>query len=129
MNITRRSLAGATAALLGLPLLLPGPCPRHASDLWRGHVPARPRKNDATYRPLAQHLASRLGRPVQLRTVDSWEGLAKSLANGETDIALMGLWGYVLANHFSDAQVVSTILYRGRPGDAGPAPGAPAERA
>jgi phosphonate transport system substrate-binding protein len=72
-------------------------------------------KNDATYRPLAQHLAQRLGRPVELRTVDSWEGLAKSLANGETDLALMGPWGYVLANHFADAQVVSTILYQGKP--------------
>lgn len=72
-------------------------------------------KNDATYRPLAQHLAQRLGRPVVLRTVDSWEGLAKSLANGETDLALMGPWGYVLANHFAEAQVVSTILYQGKP--------------
>jgi len=72
-------------------------------------------KNDATYRPLAQHLAARLGRPVELRTVDSWEGLAKSLANGETDLALMGPWGYVLANHSAGAQVVSTILYQGKP--------------
>lgn len=72
-------------------------------------------KNDATYRPLAEHLAQRLGRPVALRTVDSWEGLAKSLANGETDLALMGPWGYVLANHFSGAQAVATILYQGKP--------------
>lgn len=72
-------------------------------------------KNDATYRPLAQYLAQRLGRPVELRTVDSWEGLAKSLANGETDLALLGPWGYVLANHESGAQVVSTILYDGKP--------------
>jgi phosphonate transport system substrate-binding protein len=27
----------------------------------------------------------------------------------------MGPWGYVLANHFADAQVVSTILYQGKP--------------
>ena len=72
-------------------------------------------RNDATYRPLAQHLAAKLGRPVELRTVDSWEGLAKSLANGETDLALMGPWGYVLANHAARAQVVSTILYDGKP--------------
>lgn len=72
-------------------------------------------KNDATYRPLADYLATRLNRPVQLRTVDSWEGLAKSLANGETDIALLGPWGYVLANHQSGAQVISTILYDGKP--------------
>jgi phosphonate transport system substrate-binding protein len=72
-------------------------------------------KNDATYRPLANYLAEKLDRPVQLRTVDTWEGLAKSLANGETDIALLGPWGYVLANNESGAQVVSTILYDGKP--------------
>ena len=72
-------------------------------------------KNDATYRPLADYLSARLNRPVELCTVDSWEGLAKSLANGETDIALLGPWGYVLANHQSGAQVISTILYDGKP--------------
>jgi phosphonate transport system substrate-binding protein len=72
-------------------------------------------KNDATYRPLASYLSARLDRPIELRTVDSWEGLAKSLANGETDIALMGPWGYVLANHEAGAQAVSTILYDGKP--------------
>jgi len=30
-------------------------------------------KNDATYRPLADYLAAKLNRPVQLRTVNSWE--------------------------------------------------------
>ena len=72
-------------------------------------------KNDATYRPLANYLSAKLNRPVELRTVDSWEGLAKSLANGETDLALMGPWGYVLANHQAGAQVISTILYDGKP--------------
>lgn len=72
-------------------------------------------KNDATYRPLAQHLAKQLGREVKLYTVDSWEGLAKSLAAGETDIALMGPWGYVLANHVASAQAVATILYDNKP--------------
>ena len=72
-------------------------------------------KNDATYRPLANYLAEKLGRKVVLRTVDSWEGLAKSLAAGETDIALMGPWGYVLANNQAGAQAVSTILYNGKP--------------
>jgi phosphonate transport system substrate-binding protein len=72
-------------------------------------------KNDATYRPLAEYLAKQLGREVKLSTVDTWEGLAKSLANGETDLSLMGPWGYVLANNEAGAQVVSTILYDGKP--------------
>lgn len=72
-------------------------------------------KNDATYRPLAEYIGEQLGREVKLYTVDTWEGLAKSLANGETDIALMGPWGYVLANHVAGAQAVSTILYDGKP--------------
>ncbi len=72
-------------------------------------------KNDATYRPLADYFAARLGRKVVLRTVDTWEGLAKSLSNGETDIALMGPWGYVLAHHQAGAQAVGTILYEGKP--------------
>jgi phosphonate transport system substrate-binding protein len=72
-------------------------------------------KNDATYRPLALYLSQKLGRAIELRTVDTWEGLAKSLANGETDVALMGPWGYVLANHVAGAQVVSTIEYDGKP--------------
>jgi phosphonate transport system substrate-binding protein len=72
-------------------------------------------KNDATYKPLAGYLSAKLGRRVVLRTVDTWEGLAKSLSNGETDMALMGPWGYVLANHQAGAQAIATILYDGKP--------------
>jgi len=60
---------------------------------------------------LADYLAKQLGRKIELRAVDTREGLAKSLANGETDLALMGPWGYVLANNEAGAQVVLTILY------------------
>jgi phosphonate transport system substrate-binding protein len=115
MTIHRRSITRfALAAAIVLPALVQA---QTAAPLKFGVGLFQPdrEKNDATYRPLAQHLAQRLGRPVELRTVDSWEGLAKSLANGETDLALMGPWGYVLANHFADAQVVSTILYQGKP--------------
>ncbi|MFN8793562.1 MAG: phosphate/phosphite/phosphonate ABC transporter substrate-binding protein [Betaproteobacteria bacterium] len=114
MNLTRRHVAAmALASLLGLPHVTRA----QGAPLKFGVGMFQPdrEKNDATYRPLAAHLAQRLGRPVELRTVDSWEGLAKSLANGETDLALMGPWGYVLANHFAEAQVVSTILYQGKP--------------
>ena len=113
----RRLIAGTLALGAAASVALPWRAQAQATPLNFGVGLFQPdkEKNDATYRPLAQHLAARLGRPVNLRTVDSWEGLAKSLAAGETDIALMGPWGYVLANHFADAQVVSTILYQGKP--------------
>lgn len=114
--IRRHLLAAASASILATPWLAHSAFAQ-GTPLKFGVGMFQPdrEKNDATYRPLAQHLAQRLGRQVELRTVDSWEGLAKSLANGETDIALMGPWGYVLANHFSQAQAVSTILYQGKP--------------
>jgi len=116
MNFPRRVLVSAALAAVSAPLWLSA-ANAQGSPLKFGVGMFQPdrEKNDATYRALAQHLSSRLGRPVELRTVDSWEGLAKSLANGETDIALMGPWGYVLANHHADAQVISTILYQGKP--------------
>ncbi len=120
MNLSRRRSLGQCTSLVGAGLATLAGWPvaqaqGTALKLGVGLFQPDREKNDATYRPLAQHLSLRLGRPVELRTVDSWEGLAKSLANGETDIALMGPWGYVLANHFADAQVVSTILYQGKP--------------
>ena len=117
MNPTRRLLAASAAsAALALGLVSLGAQAQLAPlKFGVGLFQPDKEKNDATYKPLAAFLAARLGRPVELRTVDTWEGLAKSLANGETDLALMGPWGYVLANHHAGAQVVSTILYDGKP--------------
>lgn len=104
-------------AFIGVLLFVVGPA--HAdTDVLRfgvGLYQPDKEKNDATYRPLAEFLAKKLGREVKLYTVDTWEGLARSLAAGETDIALMGPWGYVLANHTAGAQAVATILYDGKP--------------
>ena len=111
MNILSRLLATFVLGLAALSAAAQGAPLKFGVGLFQ---PDRER-NDATYRPLAQYLAAKLGRAVELRTVDTWEGLAKSLANGETDIALLGPWGYVLANHAARAQVISTILYDGKP--------------
>lgn len=104
-------LAAALAFSLGAPALAGDDTLRFGVGLYQPDK----EKNDATYRPLAEHLSRQLGRPVKLYTVDTWEGLAKSLAAGETDIALMGPWGYVLANHVAGAQAVASILYDGKP--------------
>lgn len=111
------ALASTMSTVMALGLAVIGPA-QAADDVLRfgvGLYQPDKEKNDATYRPLAEHLSRQLGRPVKLYTVDTWEGLAKSLANGETDIALMGPWGYVLANHVAGAQAVASILYDGKP--------------
>lgn len=115
-SMSRRRLAGC-AATAALAALLPASLQAQPKRLIFGVGLFQPdrERNDASYRPLAAHLSRRLGRAVDLRTADTWEGLAKSLATGETDIALMGPWGFVLANHHADAQAVATILYEGRP--------------
>ncbi len=105
-------------AALMLALSVATALPASAADVLRfgvGLYQSDKEKNDATYRPLAEYIGKKLGRQVKLYTVDTWEGLAKSLAAGETDIALMGPWGYVLANHVAGAQAVATILYDGKP--------------
>ncbi len=111
MNLTLKVLSLTLAAIMACVAQAAEP----ALKLGVGLFQPDKDKNDATYRPLAKYLAAKLGREVELRTVDSWEGLAKSLAVGETDIALMGPWGYVLANNEAGAQAVSTILYDGKP--------------
>ncbi len=118
--MTMKRLPGSTLTLLallslGLALLSPARAEPEPIRFGVGLYQPDREKNDATYRPLAEHLARQLGRPVKLYTVDTWEGLAKSLAAGETDIALLGPWGYVLANHVAGAQAVASILYDGKP--------------
>ncbi len=114
--MTSNVLASCAALITAIAISLPGfALAQQPLEFGVGLFQPDKEKNDATYQPLADYLAKKLGRAVKLRTVDTWEGLAKSLASGETDLALMGPWGYVLANHHAGAEVVSTILYQGRP--------------
>ncbi len=112
-----KSLARILLSVVGAALIATTPAWADTGELRFGVGLYQPdkEKNDATYRPLADYLAKKLGRPVKLYTVDTWEGLARSLAAGETDIALMGPWGYVLANHTAGAEAVATILYDRKP--------------
>jgi len=115
MNCSRSLNALFAAALLAMFSITATAQPSKPLELGVGLFQPDKEKNDTTYKPLAEFLSKKLGREVRLRTVDTWEGLAKSLASGETDLALMGPWGYVLANHNAGAEVVSTILYQGKP--------------
>ena len=59
---------------LGLAALLPAAHALEPLRLGIGLFQPDREKNDATYKPLAGYLQAKLKRPVQLRTVDTWEG-------------------------------------------------------
>ncbi len=67
----------------------------------------------ATFLSLVMGLAS--ANTTDAKTEPLQFGVALYQPDRETDMALMGPWGYVMANQYADAQVVSTILYRGKP--------------
>ena len=70
--ITRITL-GFTSLLLATAVLAAQPALKLGVGLFQ---PDR-EKNDATYKPLANYLATQLGREIQLKTVDTWEGLSQ----------------------------------------------------
>lgn len=79
--------------------------------------PFQPTATDTrtAYEPFFKHLAEKLGRPYELVVTNDWAGISVALANGQADVAWLGPWGYVLANHESAAQAIATVKYDGRP--------------
>ena len=79
--------------------------------------PFQPTPGDTkkAYDPFFKHLAGILGRDYELVVTTDWAGIATALANGQADVAWMGPWGYVLANHEGGAEAIATVKYDGRP--------------
>ena len=50
-----------------------------------------------------------------MQVSSDWAGIATALANDQADIAWMGPWGYVLANHAGGAQAIAMVKYDGKP--------------
>ncbi len=79
--------------------------------------PFQPTASDTrtAYEPFFKHLAEKLGRPYELVITNDWAGISVALANGQADVAWLGPWGYVLANHESGAQAIATVKYDEKP--------------
>jgi phosphonate transport system substrate-binding protein len=71
--------------------------------------------NLSTYKPLADYLSRKTGRPVELKVIEGWAGFVPAFKSGTLDIALMGPWGYVMSHHHAGAEAVATIEYDGKP--------------
>jgi phosphonate transport system substrate-binding protein len=106
-----RSLAAALAAWISV-------APASAAEPIRfavGPFQPTPGETRAAYEPFFAYLASSLGRPYELEVTTDWAGIAVALANGHSDVAWMGPWGYVLANAKGGAQAIATVKYDGKP--------------
>lgn len=83
-----------------------------------GVGPFLPTPDDSrrAFTPLFAHLAQALGATEHtLDVTTDWAGLAVAMATGNLDLAWMGPWGYVLANHASGCQAIATVRYDDRP--------------
>src|SRR6516162_6195275 len=95
--------AGAMIALL---LTLAGARSVAAAETLHFAVgPFQPTATDTkkAYEPFFAYLAKALGTDYDVQVSSDWAGLATALANDQADIAWMGPWGYVLANHAGGA--------------------------
>lgn len=79
--------------------------------------PFQPSASDTrkAYEPFFKHIAGQLDREYELVVTTDWAGIAVALANRQVDIAWMGPWGYILANHEGGAKAIATVKYDGKP--------------
>jgi phosphonate transport system substrate-binding protein len=106
------------AALMTLVLMIAGLGNARAAEKLHFAVgPFQPTATDTKklYDPFFAYLAKALGVDYDLQVSSDWAGLATALANDQADIAWMGPWGYVLANHAGGAQAVAMVKYDGKP--------------
>jgi phosphonate transport system substrate-binding protein len=69
------------------------------------------------FRPLIDHLAEQLGRPVHARSASSYNGVIIAMANQQIDIAYFGPKSYVEASRRANAEAVAMELSEtGEPG-------------
>lgn len=79
--------------------------------------PFQPTPSDTrkAFEPFFAHIADSLGRDYELAVTNDWAGIAIALANGQSDVAWMGPWGYVLAHHEGGVEAIATVKYQDRP--------------
>ncbi len=111
--LNRRRLLVSAGAALAAPAVLRA----QEAKLRFAVGPFQPTPSDTrrAFEPFFRHLAERLGRPYELVVANDWAGISIALANGQADVAWMGPWGYVLANHEGGVRAIATVKYEGRP--------------
>jgi phosphonate transport system substrate-binding protein len=106
------------AAVITIVISVAGARPTAAAEKLHFAVgPLQPTATDTKkiYEPFFAYIAKAVGADYDLQVSSDWAGLATALANDQADIAWMGPWGYVLANHTGGAQAIAMVKYDGKP--------------
>ncbi|MDR9403756.1 MAG: PhnD/SsuA/transferrin family substrate-binding protein, partial [Halothece sp. Uz-M2-17] len=68
------------------------------------------------FNPLFEKIAAAVDAEADVTVTEDWVGISEALRSGTLDVAWLGPWGYVLANHNSpEINAIATVKYNGDP--------------
>lgn len=68
------------------------------------------------FNPLFEQVANTVDAKADVTVTQDWIGISEGLRSGTLDVAWLGPWGYVLANHNSpEISAIATVKYNGNP--------------
>jgi phosphonate transport system substrate-binding protein len=89
-----------------------------AAPLKFGVGPYFPTPNETRdqFNPLFETLAAAVDRDADVTVTEDWVGISEALRAGTLDVAWLGPWGYVLANHETpEIKAIATVNYNENP--------------
>lgn len=68
------------------------------------------------FNPLFEKMAAAVDAKADVTVTEDWVGISEALRSGTLDVAWLGPWGYVLANHNSpEINAIATVKYNDDP--------------
>lgn len=75
-----------------------------------------PNETRDQFEPLFNQLAEAVGKEADVTVTEDWVGISEALRSQTLDVAWLGPWGYVLANHNApEIQAIATVKYNEDP--------------
>jgi len=75
-----------------------------------------PNETRDQFEPLFAELAAAVGKTADVTVTEDWVGISEALRSKTLDVAWLGPWGYVLANHNTpEIEAIATVEYEGDP--------------
>lgn len=75
-----------------------------------------PNETRAQFEPLFEEIAAAAGVEAKVVVTEDWIGISEALRSGTLDVAWLGPWGYVLAEHNEPSlEAIATVKYNEQP--------------